>query len=147
MQADEDDAEEILALQKLAYQSEAVLYNDWKIPPLCQSLAEIVLEFDKRIFLKVMNDGAIIASVRASLDGVTCLIGRLIVHPEFQKKGIGTLLMKKIESFFPKAHRFKLFTGAKSTGNIRFYHKLGYRVSRNEVLSQKVTIVFMEKEL
>jgi hypothetical protein len=32
------DAEEILALQKLAYQSEAEIYNDFGIPPLVQTL-------------------------------------------------------------------------------------------------------------
>ena len=32
------DLEEILALQKLAYQSEAELYDDYTIPPLTQSL-------------------------------------------------------------------------------------------------------------
>ena len=40
-----DDAQEILALQKLAYQSEAEIYNDFTIPPLHQTLDEIKAEF------------------------------------------------------------------------------------------------------
>ncbi len=32
------DAEEILSLQKLAYRSEAEIYNDFNIPPLVQTL-------------------------------------------------------------------------------------------------------------
>jgi hypothetical protein len=32
VQADIDDAHEILGLQKIAYQKEAVLYDDWTIP-------------------------------------------------------------------------------------------------------------------
>lgn len=35
------DAAAILALQKLAYQSEARLYNDFSIPPLLQTLEEL----------------------------------------------------------------------------------------------------------
>jgi hypothetical protein len=35
-----DDAPAILELQRNAYRSEAVLYNDWSIPPLTQTLAQ-----------------------------------------------------------------------------------------------------------
>ena len=47
-----EDAEEILELQKLAYQSEAVIYNDWSIPPLTETFEEIRAEFSKYTFLK-----------------------------------------------------------------------------------------------
>jgi hypothetical protein len=36
-QAGVEDAGEILRLQKLAYQSEARIYNDYTIPPLLQT--------------------------------------------------------------------------------------------------------------
>ena len=35
------DANEILSLQKLAYRSEAEIYDDWTLPPLHQTLEEI----------------------------------------------------------------------------------------------------------
>ncbi len=35
------DLEEILKLQKLAYKSEAEIYNDYSIPPLLQTIDEI----------------------------------------------------------------------------------------------------------
>jgi len=35
-QANVVDAQEILALQKLAYQSEATIYNDYTLPPLME---------------------------------------------------------------------------------------------------------------
>lgn len=47
-----DDAQEILALQKLAYTSEAEIYNDLTIQPLHQSLDEIKAEFADNHFLK-----------------------------------------------------------------------------------------------
>ena len=40
-QASAEDAAEILALQKLAYRSEAELYDDYTIPPLTQTLEEM----------------------------------------------------------------------------------------------------------
>lgn len=140
-----DDASEILALQKLAYQSEARLNDDWTIPPLTQTLHEIEEEFETKTVLKAVFDRKIVGSVRAVLDSGTCLIGRLIVHPGFQGKGIGTALMKEAEEAFPHARRFELFTGTRSVDNIRLYRRLGYREFREEELSPKVRLVFLEK--
>jgi ribosomal protein S18 acetylase RimI-like enzyme len=139
------DAAEILELQKVAYQKEAVLYDDWTIPPLTQTLNQIKKEFDEMIFLKVCDSGRLIGSVRASMHDSTCNIGRLIVHPDFQSKGIGARLMLEIETEFPSARRFELFTGSRSEGNIRLYERLGYRIFRTDRLSPQVELVFMEK--
>jgi len=147
VQAGIDDAAEILALQKAAYQSEAKLNDDWSIPPLIQSLSEIQAEFETKVFLKTVCEDRIIGSVRATLNSNTCLIGRLIVHPDYQGKGIGTLLMKRIGEVFSRASRFELFTSARSLGNIRLYQRLGYIEYRQEDLSPKVRLVFMEKRL
>jgi N-acetylglutamate synthase-like GNAT family acetyltransferase len=144
--ATKEDAAEILALQKLAYQSEAKLNNDWTIPPLTQTLSDIEAEFSTKVFLKAVRENRIIGSVRASLDSGACLIGRLIVHPDYQGNGIGTELMERMESVFSAAERFELFTGDKSKQNIRFYEKLGYRRCREEDLSSRVRLVFMEKK-
>ena len=79
-----EDAEAILALQKLAYLSEAEIYNNKSIPPLTQTLEEIRAEFDHQIFLKALIEGRIIGSVRAFQTQETCHIGRLVVHPDFK---------------------------------------------------------------
>ena len=139
------DAEEILELQKLAYQSEAAIYQDYAIPPLTQTLAEITAEFHTRHFLKVVADGRIRGSVRAHLTQGTCYIGRLIVHPAYQNSGLGTKLMGKIEGCFPEARRYELFTGHLSTRNLYLYRKLGYLPARREQVSEKLTLVFLEK--
>jgi len=143
--ASPEDASNILALQKVAYQSEALLCNDWTIPPLTQTQPEIEAEFQSKVFWKVVKEERIVGSVRASMDGDTCFIGRLIVHPDFQRKGIGTRLLLETEEFFLRAKRFELFTGSKSINNIRLYQRLGYQVYREDNLSPKVRIVFMEK--
>ena len=139
------DAPEILELQKIAYQQEAILYDDWTIPPLTQTLLQIQETFANTIFLKAVSEGRIVGSVRALLDAGTCKIGRLIVHPDFQRMGIGSMLMEEIEAHFPNATRFELFTGTKSVNNIRLYQKLGYAEFHQQDISQNVRIVFMEK--
>lgn len=143
--ADVSDAGAILELQKLCYQSEAALFNDYRIPPLTQTLEELRLEFGSRVFLKAVASDSIIGSVRAFIREGTCHIGRLIVHPGHQNRGIGTRLMASIESRFPQAERFELFTGEKSVKNLHLYGRLGYRELRKEPLTPLVTIVYLEK--
>jgi ribosomal protein S18 acetylase RimI-like enzyme len=139
------DAAAILALQKLAYQSEARLYNDWSLPPLTQTLESLLDEFSGLIVLKAVAADQLVGSVRAKESMGTCAIGRLIVQPELQGQGIGSKLMASVESRFPNVARFELFTGSKSEANIRLYRRLGYNVARTQVLSMTVSLTYMEK--
>ena len=145
-QAEIRDAEAILALQKLAYRSEAVLYNDFTIPPLTQTLESITADFERQVFLKAIIDGLIIGSVRAYQEKDTCYIGRLIVHPEHQGQGIGSRLLQRIEQEFDGTDRYELFTGEKSTRNIHFYERRGYRLFRTEEVNPGLSLVFLEKK-
>jgi N-acetylglutamate synthase-like GNAT family acetyltransferase len=143
--ASADAAPAILALQRLAYQSEARLYDDFSLPPLTQTLDSLRAEFDTSCVLEALDGEIPIGSVRArEADGV-CRIGRLIVSPPLQGSGVGTRLMRAIEAEFPKADCFELFTGSRSEANIRLYERLGYRRSREQALSPTKTLVFLEK--
>jgi len=142
--AEEADLNEILSLQKLAYQSEAELNNDFNIPPLTQTLEDIRVEFGQALFLKVMDGGRIIGSVRAREKDGTCHIGRLIVHPEFQNRGVGSRLFKDVENRFD-CRRFELFTSERSERNLYLYKKFGYREFKRLPLNEKTTLVFLEK--
>ena len=140
------DAEEILSLQKLAYESEAEIYDDFAIPPLLQTLEEIKKDFENQIVLKATVDGRIRGSVRAFDRGETCYIGRLIVHPDFQNQRIGTKLMNKIEEIFEETNRFELFTGHRSEKNLYLYQKLGYKVFKTVKANDRLNIVYLEKK-
>jgi ribosomal protein S18 acetylase RimI-like enzyme len=141
-----EDAEVILELQKLAYLSEAEIYNNHRIPPLTQTLEEIKTEFYNQIFLKALIENRIIGSVRAYQTKGTCHIGRLVVHPEFQNRGIGSRLMREIENLFETSRRFKLFTGDNSERNLYLYQKLGYREYRRQKFQENLVLVYLEKD-
>jgi RimJ/RimL family protein N-acetyltransferase len=143
--ADVKDAEVILQLQKDAYESEAQIYNDFEIPPLTENLSQLKTLFASHIFLKATIDHKIAGSVRAKINNGTCHIGRLIVNPEFQNRGIGTKLLAEIELKYPACRRFELFTGIKSTRNIRLYEKAGYKAFKTESVSNKLSLICFEK--
>ena len=143
--AEKADLQQILDLQYLAYQSEAKLLNDFTIPPLKQTYAEVEQEFAKGIFLKAVDkNGKIIGSVRAWKEGDTAYIGKLIVQPEMQSQGIGTKLVEAIEQEF-SCTRYEIFTSTKSVRTIRLYEHLGYTKFREQKISDKLTLVFLEK--
>lgn len=139
------DAQEILSLQKLAYISEAEIYNDFSIQPLNQTLNEIESEFENKLILKVVTDGKIIGSVRGFCENRTCYIGKLFVHPDFQGDGLGAKLMEEIERNFCDCDRFELYTGRKSLKNLHIYIKLGYKEFKFMKVTEELDLVFLEK--
>ena len=144
LKSEEVDAAEVLQLQYASYQSEAVLNNDFTIQPLTQTLDEVFAEYRKGIVLKAVLDDVIIGSVRAYTDGDTVYIGKLIVHPNHQGKGLGKRLLAEIESKLSK-NRFELFTSGKSERNLQLYKKAGYRRFKEETDESGITFVYMEK--
>src|SRR5208283_1317204 len=144
--AHNDDLGEILALQKLAYQSEAELYDDHSIPPLTQTIEGIEGDFRSHLFLKATISEMIVGSVRAYMNHGTCYVGRLMVHPDFQNQGIGTKLLQAIEHHCSGAKRFELFTRHRSERNTHLYEKNRYREFRREQPSKNIIMVFMGKK-
>ncbi|KNY28789.1 GNAT family N-acetyltransferase [Pseudobacteroides cellulosolvens] len=140
-----EDLEEILKLQRLAFQSEAKLSNDFQIPPLTQTLEGIREDYLNQTILKAVLCNKIIGSVRAYKEGDICYIGRVIVHPDHQNKGIGKLLMQKIEEELYQCSKYSLFTGKKSLRNIHFYSSLGYKLTREEYVNDNLTLIYFEK--
>jgi ribosomal protein S18 acetylase RimI-like enzyme len=88
-------------------------------------------DLQRQVFLTAKGEnGRVVGSVRAFSKDGTCFIGRLIVHPDLQRHGIGTRLMRAVEARFQDKERYELFTGNKSGGgNIRLYERLGYKCS------------------
>ena len=143
--AQKEDLEKILELQYLAYQSEAKLLGNMDIPPLKQTIEEVYEEFQKGTILKAEDDGGdIIGSVRAYQENGTVYIGKLMVHPKMQKKGIGTNFLLEIEKEYPN-QRYELFTSTKSISNIRLYERLGYKIFKEEAVSQDLQFVYLQK--
>lgn len=144
--AEKEDLQDILDLQYLAYQSEARLFHNMDIPPLKQTLEEVFHEYEKGIILKARNEeGKIIGSVRGYMQDGTVFIGKLMVHPEEQGKGIGTKLLLSIEKEF-RCNRYELFTSTKSKRNIELYEKLGYQVFSERKITDELRFVYLEKE-
>ena len=144
LKAESQDLNVLLTVQCLAYQTQAQLTNDFSIPPLTETFEDAQSDLNRLVFLKAVDNGRIVGSVRGRPEGDTCYVGRLFVHPDYQGKGIGTRLLTEIEAACPKP-RYELFTSDKSIDNIRLYKKTGYVRFRQDDHPNGYKLVFMEK--
>ncbi len=147
--AGDDDAEKILKLQYLCYQSEAELYGDYSIEPLTQTLADLCTELSQGCVLVARLGQEVVGSVRGTVDADgTARIAKLIVHPRMQRHGLGGRLLRAIEERLAaerEAKRFQLFTGHRSEGNLRLYRRLGYAQTRTEQVNRRLSLITLEK--
>ncbi len=145
LKAEKKDLKEILDLQRLAFYSEAQMYEDKNIQPLTQTLDEVVTEYENGIVLKAVDDaGAIIGSVRAHVEDGTVHIGKLMTQPSLQGKGIGSSLLLEVENYFPHK-RYELFTSNRSIRSVHLYKHLGYEPFKEEKEKEDLTFVYMQK--
>jgi ech hydrogenase subunit C len=167
--ADKSDAPEILALQKIAYQTEVELYGDDSLPALQQTLEDLENDFERRpqreatvlgapaqpahevddsdrvVFLKAVINGKIVGSIRGFAIDDTAYLSRLMVHPYFRRRGIGRKLLTAIEKEFPQVRRFEAKTGHHSKRNHFQLLSLGYQQFKTEPYNAAITWVYFQK--
>ncbi|HZG03127.1 MAG TPA: GNAT family N-acetyltransferase [Streptomyces sp.] len=149
--AKDSDAEQILKLQYLCYQSEAALYGDYGIEPLTQTLDDLRAELAHGCVLVARLGEEVVGSVRGGVDDDgTATLDKLIVHPRMQRHGLGRRLLSAIEERLAEERsvkRYRLFTGHRSAGNLRLYSRLGYTPVGTERVSARLTRITLEKTL
>ncbi|MDQ3485217.1 MAG: tRNA (guanosine(37)-N1)-methyltransferase TrmD [Actinomycetota bacterium] len=125
------DAAELLTLQRACWVQEAQLNDALSLPPLVESLDDVRAGIGAWLTWVVRTDRRLVGSVRAGLRGETWQLGRLMVAPDLQGRGIGRWLLGLAESAAPEeATRLEVFTGAASVANLRMYKRAGYRPMR-----------------
>jgi len=128
LQADREDLNKILELQKLAFVTEAESHGNYDIEPLKQSYESILSDFETHSFLKAMKGNEIVGSVKYRNIDYTVWVGKLIVNPNCRKQGLGKRLLLEVEKINSQAIKFQLFTAASSIHNIRLYESVGYKI-------------------
>ena len=131
------DAGELFTLQRACWVQEQQANPGAVIPALEETYAELQRWLTTDTVVVVRAAGRLVGAVRARLhprpDGDVWDIGRLMVAPDLQGRGLGRELLDRIERLAPdSATGFELFTGAGSLRNQQLYKKAGYRL-RGEV--------------
>ncbi|TWD72470.1 tRNA (guanine37-N(1)-) methyltransferase [Kribbella amoyensis] len=144
--ATEADAGEIHALQLASFLSEAQAYGDLGIPPLTEDVPASVERIRAGGVWKAVAGTRVVGSVQVTVDGAVARIGRLMVAPDWQGRGLGARLLRFAEQTAPAGVTgYELFTGALSERNLGLYTKAGYREVRRERQTDKVELVLLAK--
>jgi len=136
------DAPELLVLQRACWMPEARVSGSWPIPPLEESLDDVVAGLGEwttwvaRVPAEGGALGRLVASVRGRVrpgDPTVWETGRLVVAPDLQGRGLGRALLAHAESAAPEAVRsFWINTSRVMDANVRRYRRAGYRLVPGE---------------
>ena len=124
------DAGELLTLQRACWLQEALVLDTLDVPALHEDLDQVVADLDRWRTWVLRSAGRLVGSVRGQLheDGTTWVVGRLMVAPDLQGRGIGRWLLERCEEWAPDAATsYALVTGGTSEDNQRMYRRAGYR--------------------
>ena len=142
------DLPAVLQVQRQAFGRVARMFDidPAQLPPLTESLEDLsaLIAQTTRFFVACDEEGSIVGSVRGTLADGTVEIGRLVVDEGWLRQGVGTALMELLESSYPEAVRFELFTGSEADVPLALYARRGYRVYRREQAAG-VLLVWLEK--
>lgn len=142
----DEDAGEVLTVQRAAFVSEAAIYGSVDMPPLTQTLTELEAELRSESGLTARIGGRLVGAIRfVEKDGVL-LIGRIAIAPDMQGEGVGRMLLESAENA-STAHVAELFTGSLSEANIRLYESCGYVEHERVPDGDGTAQVFLRKNL
>ncbi|MGC4933193.1 GNAT family N-acetyltransferase [Gordonia sp. DT30] len=147
------DAGELLTLQRAAYVTEGQAHHDLRLPPLIQSLDELTTELsDPSVVAFGLRDSRwrLVAAVRVNIDCAKeiAVLGRLVVAPDLQGRGLGSRLLELVEQrLSTEVVELQLFTGEHSAGNLRLYARFGYRETHRTLTPGGYALVHLSKPL
>ncbi len=128
------DAGELFTLQRACWLQEAIANDSVSgIPALHESLDDVVAWIESWTTFVVRSSGRLVGAARGRLEGPpgdqAWSLGRIMVAPDLQGRGLGRQLLEHIQNVAPPAATsYVLFTGHQSQGNIAMYRKAGFRL-------------------
>lgn len=126
---------ELLALQKESYLVEAKLINFYEIPPLLETIEELI-ECEET-FLGYFEGAQLAGAVSYTIEEDELTICRMVVHPDHFRKGIAQKLLTEVEISNPELNVFNVSTGRENPPAKNLYLKNGYKlISELEVVPE-----------
>jgi tRNA (guanine37-N1)-methyltransferase len=133
------DAGELLTLQRACWLQEAIVLQTLDVPALHEDLDQVLADLERWQTWVLRSAGRLVGAVRGRLGGpdgsedpgASWVVGRLMVVPDLQGRGLGRWLLERCEEGAPsEATSYALVTGGTSEDNQRMYRRAGYRPYR-----------------
>ncbi len=123
------DAGELMTLQRACWVQEAIANDTLRVPPLFEGLDDVLAWLPEWDTYVVRVAGRLVGAVRGRREAEVWDIGRLMVAPDLQRRGLGRALLDHIIAAAPpEVTTYRLYTGANSLDNLRRYKRNGFSV-------------------
>lgn len=129
---------QLLELQQIAYRIEAKRIGFDEIPPLFDSPQS--LRDSQESFFGYFEQGRLAGAIGCRQSAKELAICRLMVHPDFFRRGIAGALLQHIESLAVPGGIMTVSTGTNNTPAVQLYEKYGFEAVQMQLLAPGITM-------
>jgi 8-oxo-dGTP pyrophosphatase MutT (NUDIX family)/ribosomal protein S18 acetylase RimI-like enzyme len=132
---------EVLDLQRKSYRIEADLIGTDEIPPLKETFEQ--LQDCGETFIGCYIEGRLAGAISFKKDGEVIDIYRMMVHPDFFRRGIAQKLIAQLEQV--AYSEVIVSTGAENTPAVKLYEKLDFERQEDSVVGNGLVLANFKK--
>lgn len=133
----------VLELQKQSYQIEAELIGSYEIPPLQETLEQLVSSDE--VFMGYFIEEKLVGVLSYKITKGVIDLHRVMVHPEYFRRSIAKSLVDDVERKHGDAAFMIVSTGAKNLPAIELYKRLGFDKIDENVYGEIAVTNFKKK--
>lgn len=134
---------QILTLQRVSYLIEAEIIDYYEIPPLTETLEELMNCGE--CFYGYFTEGILAGFLSYTMEDHILDICRVAVHPDYFRKGIADSLLRQALSL-PGIQKAIVSTGKKNLPALRLYQKHGFNMIRDKEIGNGIYLSELEKK-
>jgi 8-oxo-dGTP pyrophosphatase MutT (NUDIX family)/GNAT superfamily N-acetyltransferase len=131
----------VLDLQRRSYKIEADLIGTDEIPPLKETFEQ--LQDCGETLIGCYIEGRLAGAVSFKKEGEVIDIHRMMVHPDFFRRGIANMLISELEQI--GYSEMIVSTGAANTPAVKLYEKLGFERQNDSVVGNGLVLAHFKK--
>lgn len=140
----------ILEMQKKAFKSLYIKYQDIETSPYKESIQDIERRYVMKnsLYYFVKKDSSIVGYIRiiTSSDQLKARISPIAILPEFENKGYGKQVIYEIESLWSSVKEWYLDTIKEEIKLVNFYLNLNYiKLEKEETINDNIHLSFFRK--
>lgn len=150
IKANENDAQKLFEMQKIAFADLFFKYKDFETSPYCEHISKAIerLRQPSTYYYFIEANGEYIGAIRVvdkKLKNIKKRISPIFIMPEYRNKGYAQAAILKAEQLHGK-NDWELETISEEKGNCYLYEKLGYkRCGEFKKINKLMTLIKYEK--
>ncbi|KAB7704737.1 GNAT family N-acetyltransferase [Bacillus aerolatus] len=138
-------AQMVWNIQIPAYEMEANLIQFWDLPPLKETVQS--LQQCGELFYGGFLRGELAGAISFKMTDDVLDIHRLMVHPDFFRRGIARAFIKFIEQLALSKKEIIVSTGSKNTPAIQLYNHCGFTEIEQVTVADGLSLTFFKKDI